>query len=189
VDLEDQLRILVGVGLTGLLVLLRLDAYRFGAAEHDDESNSAAGGAGRRLAWYGTGVALALAIWHVFLTPVTTLHPNIGADRVETLTLGLIFGGIGTLVAVVYAWLRYRRLRCRSTATTQGGGQRHRHRLHRRGLLSRCDPASRWHSAADRSGHRLPGRPRWHHDAPGHRASRHAAHRPRHRRRGGFLMV
>jgi len=112
VDLEEQLRILVGVGLTGLLILLRLDAYRFGAAEYDDESNSGGWrGAGRRLAWSGTGVALAIAIWFVFPTPTTTLHLNIGTDRVEVVTLGLLFGALGTFVAGLYAWLRYRRLR------------------------------------------------------------------------------
>ena len=53
-DWKTQLRILFGLGLTVLLVLLRLDAYRFGAAEYDDESNSGGWrGAGRRLAWYG----------------------------------------------------------------------------------------------------------------------------------------
>ncbi len=111
-ELEEQLRILVGVGLTGLLVLLRLDAFRFGTAEYDDESASGGWrGASRRLAWYGTGVALAVAIWYVFPTPVTTLHLGIGTDRTETLVLGLAFGGLGTLVAGLYAWLRYRRLR------------------------------------------------------------------------------
>jgi len=110
VELEDQLRILVGIGLTGLLVLLRLDAFRFGAAEYDDQTGGWRS-AGRRLAWYATGVALVVAIWFVFPTPVTTLHLGIGADRVDALTLGLIFGGLGTLVAGLYAWLRYRRLR------------------------------------------------------------------------------
>ena len=111
-ELEDQLRILVGIGLTGLLVLLRLDAHRFGAAEYDDESDSGGWrGAGRRLAWYGTGVALAVAIWFVFPTPVTTLHLGIGVDREQSLVLGLLVGALGTLVAGLYAWLRYRRLR------------------------------------------------------------------------------
>lgn len=109
-ELEEQLRILVGVGLTGLLVLLRLDAHRFGAAEYDDQTGGWRG-AGRRLAWYATGVALAVAIWFVFPTPDTTLHLGIGADRQQALVLGLLFGGLGTLVAGLYAWLRYRRLR------------------------------------------------------------------------------
>jgi len=109
---EDQLRILVAIGLTGLLVLLRLDAYRFGAAEYDDETASGGWrGASRRLAWYGTGIALAVAIWVVFPTPVTTLNLGIGTDRQESVVLGLLFGGLGTMVAVAYAWLRYRRLR------------------------------------------------------------------------------
>ena len=108
--MEEQLRILVAIGLTGLLVLLRLDAHRFGAAEYDDDAGGWRG-ASRRLAWYGTGVALALAIWFVFPTPIETLHLGIGIDRQQSLILGLAFGALGTLVAVAYAWFRYRRLR------------------------------------------------------------------------------
>lgn len=110
--MEEQLRVLVGAGLTGLLVLLRLDAFRFGAAEYDDESDSGGWrGASRRLAWYGTGIALAIAIWYIFPSPVDTLNMGIGTDRQESLVLGLAFGGLGTLVAAGYAWFRYRRLR------------------------------------------------------------------------------
>ena len=154
-ELEDQLRILVGVGLTGLLVLLRLDAYRFGAAEYDDESEL------RRLArrWPAAGVvrdgiALALAIWYVFPTPVTTLHLDIGTDRAETLILGLVFGGLGTLVAVPL------RLAALSAPALAGvpplpgrGGQRHRARpSSTRPASAARSWASRWRSA---------GRPIW----------------------------
>ena len=110
--MEESLRILVTIGLTGLMVLLRLDAPRFGTAEYDDQTAPGGWRGGlRRLAWYGTGVALAAAIYVVFPAPVDVLHLGIGNDRAQAVALGLLFGAAGSAVAVAFAWLRYRRLR------------------------------------------------------------------------------
>ncbi|MGH2975009.1 MAG: CPBP family glutamic-type intramembrane protease [Solirubrobacterales bacterium] len=110
--MEDQLRILVAAGLTGLLILLRFDAGRFGTAEYDDES--APGGwrnTLRRIGWYGVGLVLAVGIYELHPTPASTLHLSTGTDRLAMILLGLFVGALGTAGAAAFAWYRYRRLR------------------------------------------------------------------------------
>jgi hypothetical protein len=107
----EDLRVLVVLGLTLLLIMLRLEAEKFGAAEYDE-----IGGDGRapalrwRLAWYLVGL--------VILVLADIAHPDAGnglflrlGDRVEAILYGLAFATVGTLQAVAFAWLRYRRLR------------------------------------------------------------------------------
>ena len=52
--METTLRVLVALALTGLLVMLRLDAARFGAAEYDEPvaGEGRLRAWGRRVAWY-----------------------------------------------------------------------------------------------------------------------------------------
>jgi hypothetical protein len=110
--MEDQLRILVAAGLTGLLILLRLDAVRFGTAEYDEET--APGGWRnwlRRFGWYGVGVILAIGIYELYPTPASTLHLTTGTDRLAMILLGLVVGALGTAGAAAFAWYRYQRLR------------------------------------------------------------------------------
>lgn len=110
--MEDLLRTLVVAGLVGLLFLLRLDAARFGTAEYDDETAHGGWRSGlRRLAWYGVGIALAVVVYELHPTPVSTLHLTIGEDRLGALVLGLAMGAAGTGLAAAFAWLRYRRFR------------------------------------------------------------------------------
>lgn len=108
----DTLRALVVVGFTGLLILLRLDAFSFGAAEYDDDA--ARGGwraSGRRLAWYVVGLAIAAAILFIAPPSLGALGLTVGGDRLGALLLGLLAGLVGTAVAAGFAWYRYRRLR------------------------------------------------------------------------------
>jgi hypothetical protein len=110
--MEDQLRSVVVVAFTGLLILLRFDAYRFGAAEYDDEA--APGGwrnAARRFTWYLIGVGLVMAIYFLHPRPITLLHLTPGGDRGVAIFLGLAFGALGVVVAAGYAWLRYQHFR------------------------------------------------------------------------------
>jgi hypothetical protein len=110
--MEDQLRVLVAAGLTGLLILLRFDASRFGTAEYDDET--APGGWRnwlRRFGWYAVGVVLVVGIYEVHPTPASTLHLTTGTDRLAMILLGLFVGALGTAAATAFAWYRYRRLR------------------------------------------------------------------------------
>ena len=110
-DLRD-LRILVVIAFTGLLILLRFDALRFGAAEYDDESGP--GGwrvVVRRFAWYFLGFILAVAIFRIHPTPVGTLNLGLGDDRPAAIMAGVGFGLLGTAAAALFAWYRYRRFR------------------------------------------------------------------------------
>ncbi|MFI5262507.1 MAG: type II CAAX prenyl endopeptidase Rce1 family protein, partial [Candidatus Limnocylindrales bacterium] len=97
---------------TGLLILVRLDAARFGAAEYVDQT---AGGGwrapGRRLAWCAVGLAVGAAIFVLHPAGLTTLGLAVGADRAEAVGLGLAFGIAGTVLVAGFAWLRYGRLR------------------------------------------------------------------------------
>ncbi len=109
--MENELRVLMALGFTLLLIMLRLEAEKFGAAEYDEASAD-----GRppslkwRLAWYTTGLLL--------IAGADIVHPNASGglflrlgDRLEAILYGLAFATVGTLQAVAFAWLRYKRLR------------------------------------------------------------------------------
>jgi hypothetical protein len=110
--MEDTILFLVFLAFVGLLLLLRMDAYRFGTAEYDDEAASGGWRAWlRRLTWYALGVALVLLVYRLYPQPISQLHLDLGGDRQRALIYGLAFGAAGTAVAFGYAWFRYRRFR------------------------------------------------------------------------------
>lgn len=109
-SIPDPLRILIVLGLTGLLVMLRLEAQRFGAAEYDEPTDGRPPSLTRRLAWYLLGFALVVGVLMVHPTPSTSLYLGSGA-RGTTLLFGLMYGMAGALTAVAYSWHRYRRVR------------------------------------------------------------------------------
>lgn len=96
---------LLFVGFAGLMMLLRLDAKRFSAAEWDTQD-----GEWRvwlpRLSWYGAGLALALLIFALHPAPVSELNLNLAPDRGEAMLLGLLYGGIGIVGAFALAIVR-----------------------------------------------------------------------------------
>ncbi len=104
---------LIVLGLLGLLVLLRLDAPRFGVAEYDDSSRERGWRAWvRRLTWFVLGIALVLTVYWLYPQPISVLHLDIGgtaaaADRGRAMLYGLLIGGVGIVAAGVYAWGRY----------------------------------------------------------------------------------
>src|SRR5215210_2908550 len=109
--LVETLRTLITMGLVLLLVMLRLDAERFGAAEYDETTGDGrAPSLRRRVAWYLLGVALVVAILYVHPAPQTQLFLGSG-DRVAALLGGIVYGVIGASQAVVFAWLRYHHFR------------------------------------------------------------------------------
>ena len=99
---------LMTVAALGLLIFLRVDARRFGAADFDDET--AVSGLRvwtRRLTWYGLGIVLALAAYFVFPRPEAVLHLRLGEDRAFSLMVGLTLAMLGIGAAVLYAWWRF----------------------------------------------------------------------------------
>jgi hypothetical protein len=107
----DPLRILMVLGLTLLLVMLRFDAERFNAAEYDDIDRwGRQPSLTRRLAWYLLGLAGILAILEIHPSPVGGLYLGLG-DRLGTVLLGLAYGSIGVAVAVGIALSRYHYVR------------------------------------------------------------------------------
>jgi membrane protease YdiL (CAAX protease family) len=113
----ETIRILAALGFTGLLVMLRLEADRFGAAEYA-ETDRYGGRAPlrRRLSWYIVGLGLVIVTWFTIPDPASQLYLNLG-DRVTAVVGGLIYGGIGIAQAAVFAFLRYRHLRLPAVAS------------------------------------------------------------------------
>jgi membrane protease YdiL (CAAX protease family) len=114
----DDLRVLVGLGLTLLLVMLRVEAKRFGAAEYDEPVRGVRPSVLRRLAWYLLGVGGVLGLLLAHPTPEFSLHLT-GGDRSGILLAGLI-GAFGVAQAIGIAWLHYRRLRLPDVASYPG---------------------------------------------------------------------
>ena len=108
--MEVTLRVLIGLGFGLLLIMLRLDAERFGAAEYVDAgAESTMRGLWRRTSWYVLGLAMIVAVALVHPSP-SDLLLRIG-DRGDVVGFGLAFAVLGALQAIGFAWLVYRRLR------------------------------------------------------------------------------
>jgi hypothetical protein len=110
--MEQLLRDLIFYAFVALLVLLRLDARRFSAAEHDDED--APGDARlwlRRLSWYLLGLLIIVVVYNLYPLRLSVLRLQLGEDTGTALLGGLALAGIGTLLVLGYAYLRFRRLR------------------------------------------------------------------------------
>jgi membrane protease YdiL (CAAX protease family) len=101
----------VAAGLALLLVMLRLEAERFSAAEYDETTDGRSPSFRRRVAWYGVGFALIAGI--LFIHPAAREEFMLGAgdDRVKTLVYGFLYGAVGAGCAIGVALYRYRRLR------------------------------------------------------------------------------
>jgi membrane protease YdiL (CAAX protease family) len=99
---------LMTVAALGLLIVLRVDARRFGAADFDDETQISDWRIwARRLTWYGLGIVLVFVAYFLFPQPETVLHLRLGEDRVFALMAGLTLAMLGIGAAVVYAWWRF----------------------------------------------------------------------------------
>jgi hypothetical protein len=99
---------LIILAVIGLLLLLRFDAARFGAADYDDEE-SPGGLTNRfgRLSWYVFGSLLIVAVYFVYPQPLGELHLQMGDPRGLVFLSGLGLALIGMAFAAVYAWWRY----------------------------------------------------------------------------------
>jgi hypothetical protein len=103
-------RTLIAVGLALLLVMLRLEAVRFNAAEYDDPIDGRAPSLRRRVAWYAVGILLVVAIFVVHPAPENDFALTAG-DRPKAFAYGFLYAAIGTAIALGIALYRYRRLR------------------------------------------------------------------------------
>jgi len=113
-----DLRVLVALGLTLLLVLLRVEAARFGAAEYDEPINGRRPSVLRRLAWYIVGVGGVLGLLVAHPTPELSLHLQVGDP--SGILIALLLGGLGVGQAIGLAWYHYRRLRFPDVAAYPG---------------------------------------------------------------------
>ena len=101
---------LIAAGLTLLLVMLRLEAERFNAAEYDEITEGRAPSFRRRIAWYVLGFGLVAAIFYVHPAAADELHFDPG-ERARTIIYGFLYAATGTSLALAIALYRYRRVR------------------------------------------------------------------------------
>jgi len=110
-DYIEWSRGLITIGLALLMLMLRLEAERFGTAEYyeatrDGETPKIR----RRLSWYGLGVGLGVAIVLIHPHPQTELFLGSG-DRLTAVIGGLAYGLGGVAFAIAFATFRYHRIR------------------------------------------------------------------------------
>ena len=119
-DLIDISRGLIVIGLTLLLAMLRLDAERFGTAEYYETTRDGERPrVRRRLAWYGLGAGIVVAMLYIHPAPQADLFLGTG-DRLGAVLGGLVYAGIGVAQAVAFATFRYHRIRFPNTASYPG---------------------------------------------------------------------
>jgi hypothetical protein len=118
--MPDFIQYFLFVGFAGLMLLMRLDARRFGAAEWDTED-----GDGRvwlsRLTWYAAGLALGLTIFALHPSPASELNLVFAPDRGGALLLGLIYGAGGIAAAFALAIITHGRVSFPHPARYPGG--------------------------------------------------------------------
>jgi membrane protease YdiL (CAAX protease family) len=106
----DPLRSLIAIGLALLLVMLRLEAANFNAAEYHESVDGRPVSFRRRISWYVLGLGLILGILFIHPTPRQDLLLGVG-DRSKTITYGFLYAAVGTGIALAVAYYRYRRIR------------------------------------------------------------------------------
>ena len=111
------LRTFMAFGLTLLLVMLRLEAQHFGAAEYDEPTGGRPPSIWRRLAWYLVGIGGVIAILWVHPAPGAELFLSPGDGGIQ---LGFLLASLGAAVAVGIAWWRYHHVRLPDVATYPG---------------------------------------------------------------------
>lgn len=110
-ELIEPLRAMIATGLAFLLVMLRLDAERFGTAEYYESTREGESPRiRRRLSWYALGFVIALGILVIHPQAQTEYFLGSG-DRIGALFGGLLYGAIGVVQAIAYATYRYHRIR------------------------------------------------------------------------------
>jgi membrane protease YdiL (CAAX protease family) len=107
---SDSIRIIVASALLLVLMLLRLQAEPFAAAEYDEPDNRYHRGFWTRLAWYALGFGLLAAIYNIHPQPHDVLYLVIGNHQ-DLFTYGVALAAVGAIQVGLFAWYRYGRLR------------------------------------------------------------------------------
>lgn len=118
--MPEFIQYLLFVGFAGLMLLLRLDARRFGAAEWDTEDGDWRAWLSR-LTWYAAGLALGLTIFALHPSPASELNLVFAPDRGEALLLGLLYGAAGIVAAFGLAIITHGRVRFPHPSRYPGG--------------------------------------------------------------------
>ena len=97
----ESIRVLIGAGVFMMLLFLRLESGRFGAAEYDEPGRPHSG-LWTRLSWYLIGFALLAAIYVVHPAPHDVLFLLVGR-RADVAFFGAILGLLGLAQAAAFA--------------------------------------------------------------------------------------
>jgi hypothetical protein len=116
----ETVRVLIGGGFFFMLIVLRLEASRFGAAEYDEPANRR-GSAWTRISWYLIGLALLGGLYVVHPAPHDVLSLMVGHAG-DAFFFGAIVALLGLCLAAVVAWLRYGYLRLPAPGAYPGAG-------------------------------------------------------------------
>ncbi len=111
----DELRTLMAIALSGLLLLLRLDAPRFSGAEYDVEpseydvepSGDSIGGLAVRAAWPGLAIVLTAGV--ALLLPAGRSAVGLGAPTIfssATIVWVILGSAVGIGAVLGLAWIR-----------------------------------------------------------------------------------
>jgi hypothetical protein len=119
-DFIEPLLTLIAVGIAGLLIMLRIDAERFGTAEYyEATAHGERPRIGRRLGWYILALVGVVALANAHPDPERDLFLGSG-DRLGAVFGGLAYGGFGIALAAAWATYRYHRIRLPDTASYPG---------------------------------------------------------------------
>jgi hypothetical protein len=105
----ETFRVLVACGFFMLLLMLRLEAERFGAAEFSGPGKRNAG-FWTRLSWYLMAGLLLVALYVIHPAPHDVLLMLVGHST-EAVEFGIALAAVGIAQAAAFAWFRYGFLR------------------------------------------------------------------------------
>ncbi len=103
----NEIRTLIAVALCGLLLLLRLDAPRFSAAEYDGADEAGPAGFATRLAWPALAIALAVAAGVALPSGLAAvgLGPEAGLSA-PSIVLAVVGAVLGIAALLAVSWVR-----------------------------------------------------------------------------------